>query len=308
MFNSKIYRLLAFLIPLGPGLCAQTPPSYLAPAHQVIKAEAQLEGKKIYQVSYHTDAFGRRHTPASGQDLASPFALFFGCSFIWGEGVADDETIPFYFAQERPDFVAYNYGIRGAGPHVLLSMMKASKLEEQIGQKKGLGIYYYVTGHLNRAIGAAQEMLYSRDAPYYFLDEQGELKEGGTFLEGRPFLTRLFWLISKSGLLRKLKRNMPIHRPQHTALVCKIIEGMKQQFLRSFPDSQFVVVIKDDQDGPDISPCLERLKITWAKTKVDFQQDQSELRQQNLGEGHMNARGNLFWTKKIIEALKSVGL
>jgi hypothetical protein len=47
----------------------------------------------LYDVVYHTDEFGRRRTP---EPIASPdhFIAFFGCSYTFGEGVAESETLP----------------------------------------------------------------------------------------------------------------------------------------------------------------------------------------------------------------------
>jgi hypothetical protein len=59
-----------------------------------IHSVAKVGDRLIYEVDYTTDKFSRRVTPWHGSSQADKFALFFGCSFTFGQGVKDDETLP----------------------------------------------------------------------------------------------------------------------------------------------------------------------------------------------------------------------
>ena len=63
----------------------------------------------VYDVVYHHDELGRRITPGRGA-TPSDFALFFGGSITYGEGVHADETMPYYFSGHKEGLRAINRG------------------------------------------------------------------------------------------------------------------------------------------------------------------------------------------------------
>ena len=62
-------------------------------------SKMKLKGREIYNVTYSTDAYSRRVTPVRAVGQADKFILFFGCSFTFGAGVQNDETLPFFVGQ-----------------------------------------------------------------------------------------------------------------------------------------------------------------------------------------------------------------
>ena len=74
-------------------------------------------GALMYDVVYSMDAYSRRTTPVADLDRASRGSiLYFGCSFTFGEGVNDGETMPADVSRLVPEYRPYNYGFRGYGP------------------------------------------------------------------------------------------------------------------------------------------------------------------------------------------------
>lgn len=50
--------------------------------------------------------------------------VFLGCSFVFGEGVSDDETLPYYFSNKLDfKYNVINYGIAGKGSNTALSIL-----------------------------------------------------------------------------------------------------------------------------------------------------------------------------------------
>ena len=75
-----------------------------------------LGGRLIADVTYTIDANGLREIPASSQCRARKVA-FFGCSFMFGHGVEDDQTLPYYFVQDSSGaFEGFNFAGEGWGP------------------------------------------------------------------------------------------------------------------------------------------------------------------------------------------------
>ncbi|MEK7794954.1 MAG: hypothetical protein AAB353_10505 [Candidatus Hydrogenedentota bacterium] len=69
------------------------------------RAWRTFDGQTVFDVRYRTDAYGRRITPSP--DGADRFLVFFGCSFVFGEGIAEDETLPAQTARLLPRVRAY---------------------------------------------------------------------------------------------------------------------------------------------------------------------------------------------------------
>ena len=59
------------------------------------------EEREVYRATYTTDALGRRATPRPAN--AERAILFVGCSFTFGLGVNDDETLPWHVAKQIPE-------------------------------------------------------------------------------------------------------------------------------------------------------------------------------------------------------------
>src|SRR3984957_12090935 len=64
-----------------------------------ITFEESLGGQLINDVTYRFDGSGLREIPKAVQ--GGPYkVVFFGCSYMFGHGVKDDQTLPYYFVRE----------------------------------------------------------------------------------------------------------------------------------------------------------------------------------------------------------------
>jgi len=81
----------------------------------MMRAKLDYKDHKVFDVVYNTDQFGRRITPSVNYDVENfkKFAIFLGCSFVWGVGVENNQTIPFEYSKIHPEYHVYNYGIPG---------------------------------------------------------------------------------------------------------------------------------------------------------------------------------------------------
>ncbi|MEI6128295.1 MAG: hypothetical protein WCQ99_17240, partial [Pseudomonadota bacterium] len=70
----------------------------------------KVNNRVSYDAAYTIDEYGRRLTPGLNEWGKDFFILFFGCSFTFGEGLQDNETLPFYVSEYAGRYRAYNYG------------------------------------------------------------------------------------------------------------------------------------------------------------------------------------------------------
>jgi hypothetical protein len=86
---------------------------------------ATLDGEPIYDVDYSISPDGFRVTP--GQDDNDPMRInVFGGSFVFGQGLEDDETLPFHLARELGRETK-NFGFMGWGPHQALVILESKR-------------------------------------------------------------------------------------------------------------------------------------------------------------------------------------
>jgi hypothetical protein len=130
-------------------------------------------GSQLYDVVYTIDR-GIRVTP--GEAPGSP-VFFFGCSFTYGEGIGDAETLPAHFARLATR-KAYNFGLHGYGTHQFLRMLE-TKRPESIGitERPDLVVYVLLPFHVDRAAGRSP---WDKKGPFYEVGD-GTVKYRGPF-------------------------------------------------------------------------------------------------------------------------------
>ncbi len=135
----------------------------------------------VYDVTYSTDADALRVTPPFAQ--GAPCVLFFGGSFTFGEGVDDDQTMPWRFS-ELTGVAARNYGYSGYGPHQMLAAVEGGLVERTARCRPVLAVYQVMDHHILRAAGL---WVWDSRGPRYRLDESGRAVRDGSFADrSRP--------------------------------------------------------------------------------------------------------------------------
>ncbi len=143
----------------------------------VFTAKRSFLDETIYDVSY-TVKNGLRFTPNSN-DTGKCAALFFGCSFTFGEGISDTSTLPYLFNQYAGnEFKVFNYGFSGYGPHQMLATIENRANNDISGcNKTKIAVYSFIPDHVARASGRRD--FCSKGPKYEIVD--GVLKKTGTF-------------------------------------------------------------------------------------------------------------------------------
>lgn len=221
----------------------------------VVRPNAQIHSIKklgdevIYDVIYTTDAYHRRVTPLEQTDQRQQFMLFFGDSFTFGEGVQDNETLPYYVAQSLPDYRAYNYGLSGYGPQQMLAKLQSDDLITEVPEGEGIVIYVFIDAHVERAIGSMY--VYNNwgdQMPYYTTTWQGDLVRQGNFTTGRPLVSSLYWWLGQREMARYYNINLPNElASHHYGQAARIIAEARDTFRAKYNSDEFYVVIYPDE-------------------------------------------------------------
>lgn len=207
------------------------------------------DNDSIYEVIYSIDEYQRRVTPVENRNRRTKFLLFFGDSFVFGEGVNDDETFPFYVSQLATGYQPYNYGLSGYGPQQMLAKLQSDELPAEVLEKEGIAIYTFIDAHVERAIGSMYVYnAWGDKMPYYATGRRGKLVRKGNFTTGRPLLSALYGWLEKSEIADYYDVNIPGElKDRHYAFAVRIIAAARDAFRAKFHSDQFYVVIYPDE-------------------------------------------------------------
>ena len=217
----------------------------------------------LYDVSYTINADGLRlaSQPKTETTHANSCLVFFGDSFTFGEGMADDQTMP-YQVWERVgnNYQTVNFGFLGYGPHQMLAAIEDGRIASQGHCRPSHIVYQAIPNHVSRAAGLEA---WDRHGPRYIMKPNGLVQLDGHFDDRSP-ATLQEWLrathhglhpqiqtiLGASALYRTVLRS---HRPvnaQDVALFAAIVRTAKESIATAFPDAKFHVIIWDfDNDA-----------------------------------------------------------
>ena len=132
--------------PMGYGLVRTTVPRWWPPPDPILGFRplpntealniATFGPETIYRRTYHFDADAARVTP-QGPAGADTY-LFIGNSFIFGQGLADDETLrgPVRPGERSARCGPINLGVPGYGPNHLVRAFEAGLLDRYAGRNR----------------------------------------------------------------------------------------------------------------------------------------------------------------------------
>jgi hypothetical protein len=175
----------------------------------------KLRGEEtLYDVTYRIGVNGLRISGEPGAPVspAAQNVLFFGCSFTFGEGVEDAESLPYAFATKSGGaFIAHNFGFHGYGPHQMLAILEQERERAAVPADSPTPHAVHLAllpGHIDRALGRVG---WDVAGPRYVLDAAAE---GGIAYSG-PFNgvleSILYRVLNKSVTVNRLIR--PMLRP-----------------------------------------------------------------------------------------------
>ena len=174
----------------------------LAPAPSTVTHAWQTAGDKlVYDVHFTHDSLGLRVTPAPAEQPKGA-VLFFGCSYVYGEGLNDEATLPFQAstASDRR-YRIVNFGYGGYGAHQMLSALEHGLVEKVVGRDPvRYAIYVAIPEHVLRAVG---RVAFQRHAPRYRLAPDGSVYFAGHFDDrAAGWRGRVYRALQKSALYR----------------------------------------------------------------------------------------------------------
>ena len=159
-----------------------------------------LDGEVIYEVVYSIGDDGFRLTKNETLDNSHRIN-FFGCSFTFGAGLNDDETLPHYVKKLLPDISVKNYGFHGYGIHEALAILQ-SKLDTS-------GDINFLLTSPWHSLRSACVQKWTRGSPKYELAKNGQVIRNGR-CNTKQYSGRVMEALSKSALAGLIHDNLQL--------------------------------------------------------------------------------------------------
>lgn len=155
----------------------------------------------VFSYTHTTNEFGWRNVTGKDSLRGKDAVLFFGCSYTYGLGVEDDETIASQLQSSvGSEYSVFNFAGNGYGPHQMLALLENGLEEDPISDKEPrVAIFQALQDHLSRIKG---EVIWDLQGPKYELTENNDLVYKGAF--NSPFIARFKTTVAKSSLLKRI--------------------------------------------------------------------------------------------------------
>jgi hypothetical protein len=264
--NLTITICLLGLLEAGAGLLAPEPPpirgdpeaiggsqfylpdltlGYIMAPGTVARHRRTIGETQIYDVVYQTDSRGRRHTPTSPGPDRRYFLLWFGDSNVFGEGLSQTETLPYFAGKAAAAYRPYNYGVPGYGPSNVLALARRGGIRQEVNEQEGYAVFFLIPAHVARVVGSSTVSTgWGRHLPYYMEGPRGEILSAGDFVHGRPFTTLGYFFWTKSNLLKSFGVDLPIrYTGDDYRLTAKVLKEASRLLAQQLALRGFVVIL-----------------------------------------------------------------
>lgn len=200
----------------------------------------------IYDVKYTINQEGLRKSSAGRDEMKikDPCILFFGGSVTFGEGVNDEESMPFQVSKETGSrYHILNFGFHGYGPHQMLSAIEHGFVKKKAKCQPRFVFYQAIVAHIARSAGLAH---WDTHGPKYRLNQSGEVVFEGNFDDGlfSEWLKKYF---KKSQIYKKIFGLQRAINENDIELYLAVVKTARDKLIRDFPGVRFQVLFWDSK-------------------------------------------------------------
>jgi len=217
----------------------------------VERATAMYGDELVYDVEYTIGENGLRLAPPVDPDSLRGCVLFFGGSFVYGEGIADTEALPYQVGlQSAGRFSVFNFGFHGHGAGQMLSALEHGYVDEAIDCMPSHAIYLGMESHVARLRGAG----WMAFGPKYVADGNGGVTYRGLFRDS----VRVNWMTRvieprarKSKLVSwVLDYTRPLN-DEDFELFAAVVEQTAEAQRTKYPGIESHMLVWDDWESDD---------------------------------------------------------
>lgn len=280
---------------------------YSHPRSVRVHIKKSFQGQVFNEVHYSFDEHRRRVTPVQDSKDRDVNVLFFGCSFMMGDSLNDNQTIPFYVSEKLPRVRSFNYAIGGMGAPAMLYQIENRDLEYEVGKaKKNIGIYMFADSHVERTVLDAFRSQWLVDVPYYDWDGK-KIIDYPSFAHAKPFTFYFYELLGMSRILAPhLEEWAPnlSHQSEKESerQFVEVVKRAKESFEKKLENVEFYVAIFPAANLEQAA----RLTAMFRKSGIPvipLQLPDDDFRIHEM-ESHFNEKANTIMAETLAKEIK----
>ena len=218
-----------------------TVPARQAQGHSV----GYEHGKVVYDVTYTINADGLRIAPPLIVANPASSILFFGCSFTFGEGLSDEQTMPYQTGlQSGGQYPIYDFSLHGYAPNQMLAAIESGKVRQVVHTRPRYIIYSALPDHIARVAG---KVPYGKHSPRYLLRSDGSVQLDGHFDDEAKSRSRLaasfYGQLRKSALYLWIGNIRPGTNDNDLRLMLALVRESRDRLKEEYPEADFHVIL-----------------------------------------------------------------
>jgi hypothetical protein len=241
------------------------------PRKGAVHVRESVGEKVLFETTYTIGPNGLRISAPSRESSYAASVLFFGCSYTFGHGLGDEETLPYQvYIQSRGRYRTFNFGFEGYGPHQMLAQIESGMVGRIVNSAPRYAIYSGFSEHIARVAG---KVPWGRHGPRYQLAPDGSVQLVGHFDASQasrhspphesPLQDELRWQLSKSALYNALDsallHRLPVPSEADARLLLAIVRRSRDLLVAEYPGIQFHVILwKFPSDDERVVSGLQR--------------------------------------------------
>jgi len=257
----------------------------------------------IFDSTTTIDESSRRVTLRKRASTHKSALVLTGCSWTFGFGLNDDQTINHYISEMSDEVYPFNLGYSGGATNVSLELVRRLDPKSDIDFEQADLVYIYMVSHLDRVTGTLPSYKWMKKTPYFLRSEQGQLEPQSPMSKVRPWrhlFLRFFelneWLWNREG-----DRIFPRIMDTEIDYVCDLVDEMKRVWATKYPKGKFFVYMHPmSTPTPRFENCLKHREIIVHQGEYgDFANQVYAIE----GDGHPNEFMNQEVAEQILKFL-----
>jgi hypothetical protein len=227
----------------------------------------------LFDRTYTIDANGLRVAPPYRQPDLIGTVLFFGCSFTFGDGLDDDETLPYQVGtQSGGRYRTFNFAFQAYGPNHMLALIQHDRVRRVVDTTPQHAFYVAIPGHVWRVAG---RVAWGGHAPRYALNADGSVHLAGAFgnrelLDQRLGLKHGVRQLNKSAIWRRLGNGDDRISDDDLRLYFAVVRHSQELLAAQYPGIQFHIILWPYQDSPQQPYAYEKMLEEFRRTGVSL--------------------------------------
>jgi hypothetical protein len=220
--------------------------------------------------------------------------LSLGCSYTFGVGVNDSETISGHLAKKINNYNFYNLGVPGGGLTEILDDIYFKDRLTNLNKNGGVVVYYFWQDHFRRYLKNIDTPLKER---VFYEIENDALTRSQPYLENTAWQNNLINFIEKSYFLRYINFGQNNFSIENQNKFINYLSFVKNFYKNNY-NLDFYVFILDPVDTPS-KYFLEKLSsrgikyIRYKRLIDDFDFHEITIG----GDGHYNSKGLFLYSE-----------